>query len=157
MNFLRYLKMFDILEVYYLDAIINKNPVCSSTPQQSFGWGSVSMTVLQSPKCWIGWWFQKVTFPWILMAWNLRNIIVKIYSTTIFCVLAMSTAAEVCFDELGCFNDLRPWGGTLQRPVPVLPWHPEEIGTRFLLFTQKNRYYQARHYIIIFFSFLKCF
>uniref|UniRef100_A0A8D0D8F3 Triacylglycerol lipase n=1 Tax=Sander lucioperca TaxID=283035 RepID=A0A8D0D8F3_SANLU len=24
----------------------------------------------------------------------------------------------------------------------VLPWHPDQIGTRFLLFTQKNRYYQ---------------
>lgn len=72
-------------------------------------------------------------------------------------VLAMSTAAEVCFDELGCFSDLPPWGGTLQRPVPVLPWRPEEIGTRFLLFTQKKRYYQVREFIIIFFYFLKRF
>uniref|UniRef100_A0A8C9ZUL7 Triacylglycerol lipase n=1 Tax=Sander lucioperca TaxID=283035 RepID=A0A8C9ZUL7_SANLU len=57
-------------------------------------------------------------------------------------VFSMSTAAEVCFNELGCFNDLPPWGGTDQRPVSVLPWHPDQIGTRFLLFTQKNRYYQ---------------
>ncbi|KAG7245298.1 hypothetical protein INR49_011949 [Caranx melampygus] len=55
---------------------------------------------------------------------------------------ATSFAAEVCFDELGCFNDLPPWGGTVQRPLNVLPWNPEQIGTRFLLFTQSNRYYQ---------------
>ncbi|XP_031728954.1 inactive pancreatic lipase-related protein 1-like [Anarrhichthys ocellatus] len=53
-----------------------------------------------------------------------------------------SYAAQVCFNELGCFDDLPPWGGTPQRPASVLPWHPEEIGTRFLLFTQRNRYYQ---------------
>ncbi|XP_053189006.1 inactive pancreatic lipase-related protein 1-like [Scomber japonicus] len=55
--------------------------------------------------------------------------------------IGVSYAAEVCFD-LGCFDDLPPWGGTAQRPVTALPWNPEEIGTRFLLFTQKNRYYQ---------------
>lgn len=53
------------------------------------------------------------------------------------------TAGEVCFSEVGCFSDLPPWGGTTQRPVSVLPWAPEQIGTRFLLFTQSNRYYQA--------------
>ncbi|XP_068584190.1 inactive pancreatic lipase-related protein 1-like [Cebidichthys violaceus] len=61
----------------------------------------------------------------------------------LLCFLAGSSyAAQVCFNELGCFTDLPPWGGTTQRPVSVLPWKPEEIGTRFLLFTQKNRYYQ---------------
>lgn len=58
-------------------------------------------------------------------------------------VFSMPAAAEVCFDELGCFNDLPPWGGTAQRPASVLPWNPEELGTRFLLFTQRNRYYQV--------------
>lgn len=62
----------------------------------------------------------------------------------------MTTAAEVCFNELGCFDDLPPWGGTSQRPATVLPWNHEQIGTRFLLFTQKNRYYQARE---VFFTF----
>ncbi|XP_026209461.1 inactive pancreatic lipase-related protein 1-like isoform X1 [Anabas testudineus] len=57
-------------------------------------------------------------------------------------LIATTYAAEVCFDELGCFSDLSPWGGTAQRPASVLPWHPKEIGSRFLLFTQKNRYYQ---------------
>ena len=59
-------------------------------------------------------------------------------------VFSTSTAAEVCFDGLDCFDDLPPWGGTAQRPASVLPWHPEDIGTRFLLFTQQNRHYQAR-------------
>uniref|UniRef100_A0A3B5AIZ5 Triacylglycerol lipase n=1 Tax=Stegastes partitus TaxID=144197 RepID=A0A3B5AIZ5_9TELE len=54
----------------------------------------------------------------------------------------MSTAAEVCYDELGCFDDSPPWGGTDQRPTSALPWHPTQLGTRYLLFTQKNRYYQ---------------
>lgn len=62
------------------------------------------------------------------------------------CVLS-STASEVCFEGLGCFAAGPPWGGTDQRPVSILPSHPDEIGTRFLLFTQRNRYYQARSVI----------
>ncbi|KAM7408088.1 hypothetical protein PAMA_001983 [Pampus argenteus] len=65
-----------------------------------------------------------------------------VWSLGLLCfLLGASYAAEVCF-ELGCFDDLPPWGGTTQRPASVLPWNPEQIGTRFLLFTQKNRYYQ---------------
>ncbi|XP_059179897.1 inactive pancreatic lipase-related protein 1-like [Centropristis striata] len=60
----------------------------------------------------------------------------------LFFLIGASYAAEVCFDDLGCFNDLPPWGGTPERPVAMLPWKPEDLGTRFLLFTQKNRYYQ---------------
>uniref|UniRef100_A0A8C5ECQ6 Triacylglycerol lipase n=1 Tax=Gouania willdenowi TaxID=441366 RepID=A0A8C5ECQ6_GOUWI len=56
--------------------------------------------------------------------------------------VCVCVALEVCYDELGCFNDLPPWGGTTQRPSPALPWNPKELGTRFLLFTQSNRYYQ---------------
>ncbi|XP_041865645.1 inactive pancreatic lipase-related protein 1-like [Melanotaenia boesemani] len=55
---------------------------------------------------------------------------------------AASFAAEVCYEELGCFSDLPPWGGTTQRPASAVPWTPERIGTLFLLFTQKNNYYQ---------------
>uniref|UniRef100_A0A668AWR1 Triacylglycerol lipase n=1 Tax=Myripristis murdjan TaxID=586833 RepID=A0A668AWR1_9TELE len=58
------------------------------------------------------------------------------------CLLGATYAAEVCFDDMGCFSDQPPWGGTVQRPLSCLPWRPEEIGTRFLLFTQKNRHYQ---------------
>ncbi|XP_054651948.1 inactive pancreatic lipase-related protein 1-like [Dunckerocampus dactyliophorus] len=65
------------------------------------------------------------------------------WSLVLLCSLAAASyAAEVCLGELGCFNDLPPWGGTPQRPASVLPWHAEHIGTRFLLFTQRNRYYQ---------------
>ncbi|KAM6916563.1 inactive pancreatic lipase-related protein 1-like [Xenentodon cancila] len=65
------------------------------------------------------------------------------WSLGFFCLLfGASYAAEVCFDGLGCFNDFPPWGGTPERPASAVPWHPDEIGTRFLLFTQKNRYYQ---------------
>ncbi|XP_072335566.1 pancreatic lipase-related protein 2-like isoform X2 [Scyliorhinus torazame] len=47
-------------------------------------------------------------------------------------------AAEVCFDKLGCFTDDVPWGGTKQRPIKKLPWFPENINTRFLLWTRQN-------------------
>lgn len=57
-------------------------------------------------------------------------------------LIGASYGAEVCIGDLGCFHDLPPWGGTEQRPASVLPWTPEQIGTRFLLFTQKNKYYQ---------------
>ncbi|XP_008320702.1 inactive pancreatic lipase-related protein 1-like [Cynoglossus semilaevis] len=56
-------------------------------------------------------------------------------------LVGASFASEVCYDELGCFDDMAPWGSTPQRPLPVLPWTPEEIGTRFLLFTKRNHYY----------------
>ncbi|KAI4812791.1 hypothetical protein KUCAC02_024159 [Chaenocephalus aceratus] len=39
-------------------------------------------------------------------------------------VSCVSSAAGVCFDGLGCFDDLPPWGGTAQRPSSALPWHP---------------------------------
>ncbi|XP_051937153.1 inactive pancreatic lipase-related protein 1-like [Hippocampus zosterae] len=66
-----------------------------------------------------------------------------LWSLSLLCLLAgASFAAEVCLGELGCFNDQPPWGGTTQRPASVLPWAAEKLGTRFLLFTQRNRYYQ---------------
>ncbi|XP_069030795.1 inactive pancreatic lipase-related protein 1-like [Embiotoca jacksoni] len=60
----------------------------------------------------------------------------------VYFLIGASCAFEVCYDELGCFHDQPPWGGTAQRPASALPWTPEQIGTRLLLFTQKNRYYQ---------------
>ncbi|XP_075189403.1 pancreatic triacylglycerol lipase-like, partial [Anomaloglossus baeobatrachus] len=44
---------------------------------------------------------------------------------------------DVCYDHLGCFSDSSPWSGTLQRPHPALPWSPEKINTKFLLFTRE--------------------
>lgn len=49
-----------------------------------------------------------------------------------------STGKEVCYGRLGCFSDSEPWGGTVIRPLKVLPWSPEKIGTRFLLYTNEN-------------------
>uniref|UniRef100_A0A6Q2XR15 Triacylglycerol lipase n=1 Tax=Esox lucius TaxID=8010 RepID=A0A6Q2XR15_ESOLU len=46
--------------------------------------------------------------------------------------------AEVCYSDLGCFKDDMPWAGTTERPITRLPWSPEKIGTRFLLYTRQN-------------------
>uniref|UniRef100_A0A3Q1H0G0 Triacylglycerol lipase n=1 Tax=Acanthochromis polyacanthus TaxID=80966 RepID=A0A3Q1H0G0_9TELE len=65
------------------------------------------------------------------------------WSLGLLCLLTgASYATEVCYDELGCFSDHPPWSGTDQRPVSALPWNPTELGTRFLLFTGRNSYYQ---------------
>lgn len=46
--------------------------------------------------------------------------------------------AEVCYEKLGCFSDEMPWSGTTERPITRLPWSPEKINARFLLFTRQN-------------------
>ncbi|XP_075071626.1 pancreatic triacylglycerol lipase-like [Mixophyes fleayi] len=56
-----------------------------------------------------------------------------------------SLGAEVCFDRLGCFSDAAPYSGTVERPFTRLPWTPEQINTRFLLFTRDN---QNRYQVI---------
>ncbi|XP_071987474.1 pancreatic lipase-related protein 2-like [Engystomops pustulosus] len=45
---------------------------------------------------------------------------------------------EICYDRLGCFTNQVPWSGSVQRPVARIPWAPEKINTRFLLFTREN-------------------
>ncbi|XP_053306313.1 pancreatic triacylglycerol lipase-like [Spea bombifrons] len=45
---------------------------------------------------------------------------------------------EVCFSRIGCFTDSVPWAGTVERPISKLPWSPEKINTRFLMFTREN-------------------
>lgn len=53
--------------------------------------------------------------------------------------------AEVCYNRIGCFNDAKPWAGTVERPITKLPWTPEKINTRFLLYTRSNQNsYQVR-------------
>uniref|UniRef100_A0A6Q2XEV2 Triacylglycerol lipase n=1 Tax=Esox lucius TaxID=8010 RepID=A0A6Q2XEV2_ESOLU len=54
------------------------------------------------------------------------------------CLLGAAYAAEVCYSDLGCFKDDMPWAGTTERPITRLPWSPEKIGTRFLLYTRQN-------------------
>ncbi|XP_069837852.1 pancreatic lipase-related protein 2-like [Dendropsophus ebraccatus] len=60
---------------------------------------------------------------------------VRIFSRVIG---ALKVGSEVCYDRLGCFTNHYPWAGTLQRPVSRLPWAPEKINTRFLLYTRDN-------------------
>ncbi|XP_001368186.3 inactive pancreatic lipase-related protein 1 [Monodelphis domestica] len=52
--------------------------------------------------------------------------------------LATVRGKEICYSDLGCFPDDEPWGGTLVRPLKILPWSPEKINTRFLLYTNEN-------------------
>uniref|UniRef100_UPI00398E8F70 pancreatic lipase-related protein 2-like n=1 Tax=Pristiophorus japonicus TaxID=55135 RepID=UPI00398E8F70 len=47
-------------------------------------------------------------------------------------------ASEICYSRLGCFTDDVPWAGTDQRPVKALPWSPEDVNTRLLLWTRRN-------------------
>uniref|UniRef100_A0A8B9P697 Triacylglycerol lipase n=1 Tax=Apteryx owenii TaxID=8824 RepID=A0A8B9P697_APTOW len=58
----------------------------------------------------------------------------------ILALFLVSTARgkEVCYERLGCFSDDIPWSGTVERPVYKLPWNPEKIDTRFLLYTREN-------------------
>lgn len=49
-----------------------------------------------------------------------------------------SLGREVCYKDLGCFSDTEPWAGTAIRPLKILPWSPEKINTRFLLYTNEN-------------------
>uniref|UniRef100_K7F9P9 Triacylglycerol lipase n=1 Tax=Pelodiscus sinensis TaxID=13735 RepID=K7F9P9_PELSI len=53
-------------------------------------------------------------------------------------LLGTARGKEVCFERLGCFTDDIPWSGTVERPVAKLPWSPEKINTRFLLYTKNN-------------------
>ncbi|KAM6184770.1 pancreatic lipase-related protein 2-like [Rhynchocyon petersi] len=61
-------------------------------------------------------------------------------SSWILSILLLNTVTgmELCFKNLGCFSDQKPWGGTLQRPLKLLPWMPKLINTRFLLYTNEN-------------------
>ncbi|XP_058234675.1 pancreatic triacylglycerol lipase-like [Hemibagrus wyckioides] len=54
------------------------------------------------------------------------------------CLVGAAYGAEVCFDKLGCFSNEKPWSGTTERPISRLPWSPEKINARFLLFTRQN-------------------
>ncbi|XP_044518525.1 pancreatic lipase-related protein 2-like [Gracilinanus agilis] len=54
-------------------------------------------------------------------------------------LLATVRGKEICFKKLGCFSNDKPWSGTIQRPFKTLPWSPEEINIRFLLYTNENQ------------------
>ncbi|KAM5243672.1 pancreatic lipase-related protein 2-like [Hipposideros larvatus] len=55
-----------------------------------------------------------------------------------FLLLATVRGMEICYGPFGCFSDEKPWAGTLQRPLKMFPWAPQDIDTQFLLFTNEN-------------------
>ncbi|XP_037660562.1 pancreatic triacylglycerol lipase isoform X1 [Choloepus didactylus] len=57
---------------------------------------------------------------------------------TLSLLLGAVTGKEICYSRLGCFSDDSPWAGTVERPLKILPWSPEDINTRFLLYTNEN-------------------
>lgn len=46
---------------------------------------------------------------------------------------------RVCYGDLGCFSITGKYFSLTRRPVVVLPQSPEEINTKFLLFTRLNK------------------
>lgn len=61
-------------------------------------------------------------------------LIIKIFAFIV--VLNSIQAKEVCYDDLGCFKDTRPFGFTFFRPIGVLPQSPEKIDTTFKLYNK---------------------
>uniref|UniRef100_A0A8C5LHB6 Triacylglycerol lipase n=1 Tax=Jaculus jaculus TaxID=51337 RepID=A0A8C5LHB6_JACJA len=61
-----------------------------------------------------------------------------IFWTIALLLLGAAQGKEVCYNGLGCFADNEPWAGTAIRPLRILPWSPEKINTRFLLYTNEN-------------------
>ncbi|KAM5132685.1 pancreatic triacylglycerol lipase-like [Mantella aurantiaca] len=56
----------------------------------------------------------------------------------IILLVGATQGGEVCFSRIGCFTDNVPWAGTLERAIAYLPWSPEKINPRFLLYTKSN-------------------
>uniref|UniRef100_A0A2K6KT48 Triacylglycerol lipase n=1 Tax=Rhinopithecus bieti TaxID=61621 RepID=A0A2K6KT48_RHIBE len=48
------------------------------------------------------------------------------WTITLF-LLGAAKGKEVCYEDLGCFSDTEPWGGTAIRPLKILPWTAEKI------------------------------
>uniref|UniRef100_A0AC11CLV0 Pancreatic lipase related protein 3 n=1 Tax=Ovis aries TaxID=9940 RepID=A0AC11CLV0_SHEEP len=61
-----------------------------------------------------------------------------LYSLQGFLSGASAAGEEVCYERVGCFKDGLPWTGTFSRQFAGLPWSPEKINTRFLLYTRQN-------------------
>ncbi|XP_069610486.1 pancreatic triacylglycerol lipase-like isoform X2 [Ranitomeya imitator] len=59
-------------------------------------------------------------------------------SLVIVLLVAAVKGGEVCYSRIGCFTDNVPWAGTVERPISQLPWSPDKINVRFLLFTTSN-------------------
>uniref|UniRef100_A0A8B9XZQ0 Triacylglycerol lipase n=1 Tax=Bos mutus grunniens TaxID=30521 RepID=A0A8B9XZQ0_BOSMU len=60
-------------------------------------------------------------------------------SRELLCIVVLVSAVrQFCYDSIGCFSDSKPWAGAAIRPLKILPWSPEKVGTRLLLYTNKN-------------------
>ncbi|XP_012303514.2 pancreatic lipase-related protein 3 [Aotus nancymaae] len=55
-----------------------------------------------------------------------------------FVFFGTSRGKEVCYERLGCFKDGLPWIRTFSTELVGLPWSPEKINTRFLLYTIRS-------------------
>ena len=58
-------------------------------------------------------------------------LIISLSTTTVL-------AKDVCYEDLGCFTDEKPFSGTLARPIAYLPEKPEKINTTFILYNKKT-------------------
>ncbi|XDA88425.1 hypothetical protein R6Z07F_017941 [Ovis aries] len=58
--------------------------------------------------------------------------------TVALLLLGAAKGNEVCHDSIRYVSDSEPWAGTAIRPLKIVPWSPEKIGTHFLLYTNKN-------------------
>lgn len=46
--------------------------------------------------------------------------------------------SEICYNRLDCFSEAAPWGGTMIRPLKMLPWTPSIVSIHFILYTNEN-------------------
>ncbi|XP_069719639.1 pancreatic lipase-related protein 2-like isoform X2 [Phaenicophaeus curvirostris] len=60
-----------------------------------------------------------------------------VWITTLF-LLDAARGREVCYERLGCFTDNPPWSGIPGRQLAGLPRSPEDVNTKFLLYTKDN-------------------
>ncbi|XP_029887159.1 pancreatic lipase-related protein 2-like isoform X2 [Aquila chrysaetos chrysaetos] len=60
-----------------------------------------------------------------------------VWITTLF-LLDAARGREVCYKRLGCFTDSPPWSGIPGRQLAGLPSSPEDVNTKFLLYTRDN-------------------
>nr|XP_009925106.1 PREDICTED: pancreatic lipase-related protein 2-like [Haliaeetus albicilla] len=60
-----------------------------------------------------------------------------VWITTLF-LLNAARGREVCYKRLGCFTDSPPWSGIPGRQLAGLPSSPEDVNTKFLLYTRDN-------------------
>ena len=61
----------------------------------------------------------------------------KILIILLSCTILIN-CREICYGDLGCFTDVSPFGGTLQRPIAFLPDTPQKIAAKFTLYNKNT-------------------